>query len=73
MIDLGPANSWSLAFRENAFLIHLDFSHNYFDSRELEVINEGLSENHTILGIHLAGNEGETDALGFIKPHDHKG
>jgi len=73
MIDFSPSHSWANAFRENITLIHLDLSHNYFDSRELELINEGLSENHTILGIHMAGNEGETDALGFIKHHAHNG
>ena len=73
MIDYKPSEAWSNALRENVNLIHLDFSHNYFDSRELEVINEGLSDNHTILGLHMAGNEGETDAQGFIKPHDHSG
>jgi NLR family CARD domain-containing protein 3 len=29
----------------------------------------GLKENHTILGIHMIGNEGSTDAYGFIKGH----
>jgi len=48
-------------------------SHNGFDSLELEKISEGLDENHTILGIHFAGNEGDIDALGFIKRHDDKG
>jgi len=35
--------------------------------------DKGLSFNHTILGIHTAGNEGSTDALGFFNPDDHDG
>jgi len=27
----------------------------------------GLKSNHTILGIHLMGNEGDTDTQGFVK------
>ena len=48
-------------------------SHNYIDSYEIVTINEGLSENHSILGIHFGGNEGEVDALGFIQPNSHTG
>ena len=29
-------------------------------------IGEGLKENHTILGLHMLGNEAEVDALGFV-------
>ena len=28
----------------------------------------GLDGNHSILGIHLAGNEGTIDAMGFVNP-----
>ena len=31
-------------------------------------MGEGLKSNHTILGIHILGNEGDTDTRGFIKP-----
>ncbi len=43
-------------------LIHVDFSNNDFSAAEIEVIAEGLKENHTILGIHMLGNEAMTDA-----------
>ena len=46
-------------------------SHNGFDSREVEIFREGLDLNHTIYGLHFAGNEGATDALGFINHFDH--
>jgi len=34
---------------------------------------EGLKENHTLLGIHMVGNEATTDALGFIVPSRSEG
>jgi hypothetical protein len=33
----------------------------------MEIIAEGLKNNHTILGLHLLGNEAETDPSGFVK------
>jgi len=33
------------------------------------VVSQGLGKNHTILGIHFGGNEGDIDAEGFIKRH----
>jgi NLR family CARD domain-containing protein 3 len=37
------------------------------DSRDIEIINEGLKDNHNILGIHMLGNMGKTDHLGFLR------
>ena len=34
-------------------------------------MKDGLERNHSILGLHTAGNEGTTDALGFFNNHDH--
>ena len=31
-------------------------------------IGEGLRQNHTVLGIHMLGNEAIVDALGFVQP-----
>ena len=67
-LDLSLADEWSKAFTVNTGLVHLDLSHNNLDSRELEAMKVGLDENHTILGIHIAGNEGTTDAMGFVHP-----
>lgn len=72
-LDLESAHAWSDFFQKNETLIHLDLSHNNIDSRELEVMSEGLTENHTILGLHLIGNEGDIDPQGFIKRHDPEG
>jgi hypothetical protein len=33
----------------------------------MKVIAEGLKQNHTILGIHLKGNEAEVDPNGFLR------
>ena len=34
----------------------------------MEVIGEGLKNNHTILGLHVKGNNADVDAQGFIVP-----
>ena len=60
------AKSWSDCFRYNRTLIHVDISHNNLRALEILTISEGLRANHTILGIHLIGNEGEIDANGFV-------
>lgn len=80
-INPATADAWKDMFLNNKSLIHLDFSCNGFDAREVEImgkvlltlisllyIAEGLKENHTILGIHMLGNEATTDAMGFIVP-----
>jgi len=71
--DLGPAGDWSEAFMTNKTLVHLDISNNSFSSFEIEAFRQGLDQNHTILGIHAGGNEGSTDALGFVNQFDHDG
>lgn len=65
------AEAWSKAFQMNDKLLHLDISHNGFDAREITVMNEGLTTNHSILGIHFAGNEGTIDGLGYIHEFQH--
>jgi hypothetical protein len=32
----------------------------------MRVMSEGLSANHTLIGIHVYGNEGSLDAGGYI-------
>jgi hypothetical protein len=32
------------------------------------LIADGLLENHSLLGLHMAGNEAETNAAGFVEP-----
>ena len=49
-------------FRENKTLIHLDLSHNNLRKQDIIMMEEGLRDNHTLLGIHMVGNELNTDA-----------
>ena len=37
---------------------------------DVEIIAEGLKENHTIYGIHFTGNAGHVDKLGFVFASD---
>jgi hypothetical protein len=41
-LDLYIAQSWSDAFLKNKTLLHLDISHNSFDSMEVETFRVGL-------------------------------
>jgi hypothetical protein len=68
-ILLDSAEAWKACFSANTGLIHMDFSNNGFTATEIEVIAEGLKENHTLLGIHMLGNEAATDAMGFVAPN----
>jgi len=52
----------------NKSLIHVDISNNGIDWTEMEIIGEGLKNNHTILGIHVNGNKAQVDSKGFIIP-----
>jgi len=69
-LDISKAEAWGACFQNNKTLLHLDISHNGFDSEEVKILAEGLLENQTILGVHMEGNEGKTDALGFVSHLD---
>ena len=49
-------------------LIHLDISHNNLPTTDAKFLAEEIKDNHTILGIHVDGNEMTIDGLGFISP-----
>lgn len=49
-------------FKENKTLVHMDLSHNNFKKSDCEIIDQGLKENHTLLGIHMVGNELNTNS-----------
>ena len=72
-LDEAAAREWLEAFKKNETLVHLDMSHNGFSSKEVEIFREGLDVNHTIYGLHFAGNEAATDAMGFVNHFDHDG
>lgn len=51
-------------------LVHFDLSNNNFNQDECQIIADGLVNNHSILGLHIAGNCAEIDAHGFIIPQE---
>jgi hypothetical protein len=48
-------------------LVHLDISHNNIGFIDSQYISQEVKFNHSILGIHLDGNDMTIDSLGFIK------
>ena len=65
------AKAFAVMFKKNATLLHLDLSHNHFKEKDCGVLALGLEQNHTILGIHMLGNEAATDEKGFIVKGKH--
>lgn len=47
-------------------LVHVDISNNSLTSGHIELLSKGLEKNHTILGIHMSGNHGQVNELGFL-------
>jgi len=70
--DYECAQSLKQMFAENTTLLHIDISHCSLNLNEILIINEGLSNNHTIWGIHCVGNAGKIDQLGFLVPLSEK-
>lgn len=64
----GFGEAWAEAFASNKSLLHVDMSHNHLEQTDVEIIAEGLRDNQQILGIHFAGNDGDIDTQGFVKP-----
>ena len=62
------AKAFAACFESNTSLLHVDMSSDLFDREDVTILNEGLTKNHTILGIHMGGNKGKTDPLGFVNP-----
>ncbi len=53
-------------------MLHLDISHNSINFYDSEYISKNVVRNHTILGIHVDGNQMIIDELGFILPVEKK-
>ena len=49
-------------------LLHLDISYNNLNVTDAKAISENIKDNHTILGIHVDGNDMWVDELGFVYP-----
>lgn len=47
-------------------LTHVDLSHNRLRDVDLKRLGDALTENRTLLGLHLAGESAHVDALGFV-------
>ena len=56
------------AFHRHPTLYHVDLSFNQLSETDCAAVNRGLSENHSIAGIHMQGNDAKVDALGFVNP-----
>lgn len=54
-------------FSECETLFHLDLSYNSLSSADCEVFAEALKGNHTLFGLHLAGNGAYVDDIGMVQ------
>ena len=57
-----------LFHNKNTELLHLDISYNNINVVDATAISENIKDNHTILGIHVDGNDMWVDELGFVFP-----
>ena len=53
---------WRRAFQQNKTLLHADFCFNQINPPDIRCIGDGLKDNHTLFGLHIAnGNGGQID------------
>lgn len=57
----------SEVLKSQTYLLHIDLSSNYLSSEQCDMLSQGLSSNHSILGLHMLGNDCHIDSRGFIK------
>lgn len=70
--SLETCGALARVFGENTSLKHLDLSNNYFNLEECEHLAQSILANHTILGIHMEGNDCRVDSKGFLVPDPDK-
>ena len=58
--------AWGEALETNTTLIHLDISNNHIGEISCRVIASKIIFNHTMFGIHIAGNSCFVDSYGFL-------
>ena len=56
------AYAWADCFKNNKTLMHCDISHNMLQYLEMSIIGDGLEYNHTLLGLHVKGNDAYVDS-----------
>ena len=57
-----------LFHNKSSELLHLDISYNNINSLDGKAISENIKYNHSILGIHVDGNDMYVDEFGFVYP-----
>ncbi|KAF0699117.1 Aste57867_10319 [Aphanomyces stellatus] len=62
------ATALAAALANNNVLAHLDLSNNSLDTRACAILAAALVTNHTIIGLHMVGNQSKVDARGFVLP-----
>lgn len=65
---LDCASEIAKVLRARTSLYHLDLSYNSIDSKACKLISDALSDNHSLYGLHMVGNEVTMDANGFLIP-----
>ncbi|KAH9146376.1 hypothetical protein AeRB84_009746 [Aphanomyces euteiches] len=62
------ATALASSLTNNKVLAHLDLSNNALDAKACAILTSALLTNHTILGLHMTGNQAKVDARGFLLP-----
>lgn len=60
-------NKFALNMSNNESILHLDISHNNIDKHGIVELDRDIKHNTTLIGLHLAGNEGLVDGCGYVK------
>eukprot|EP00347_Sterkiella_histriomuscorum_P017331 403349792 len=65
-IEVIIGKAWGKALGYNKYLIHLDLSYNSFGVDSCRIMQKKIKKNHSLYGLHLAGNACQVDTHGFI-------
>lgn len=65
-LETAIGRAWGKALGYNKYLVHLDLSYNSFGVDSCRIMQKKIKKNHTLYGLHLAGNACQVDAHGFI-------
>ncbi|GBG27539.1 NACHT, LRR and PYD domains-containing protein 3 [Hondaea fermentalgiana] len=62
------ATALGAALAKNRVLSHLDLSYNHITADQCKELAQGLNLNHSLLGLHMAGNAYKVSPAGFLIP-----